>query len=152
MADDASRLWNLTNDQLLAHFEQTYPQSQPWQLRTLRLPMLSALTSALQRTRVDPQLVLNAPTRRMTPGPFGSPSVPPSKSTPYWHLSQTQSHTFRSLHNDTAMAALPKMVNRSDLEQWKTPYVPLARRWPAWGPRTSVSLLPIPSNTALANN
>jgi hypothetical protein len=25
MADDASRLWHLTNDQLLAHFEQIYP-------------------------------------------------------------------------------------------------------------------------------
>jgi hypothetical protein len=36
MADDASCLWSHTNVQLLVHFEQTYPQSQPWQLRTLR--------------------------------------------------------------------------------------------------------------------
>jgi hypothetical protein len=35
MANDASRLWHLTNDQLLVHFEKTYPQSQPWQLQTL---------------------------------------------------------------------------------------------------------------------
>jgi hypothetical protein len=55
MADDASRLWHLTNAQLLSHFEQTYPQSQPWQLRILPPPMLSALTSALQRQRVAPQ-------------------------------------------------------------------------------------------------
>jgi hypothetical protein len=32
MADDTSRLWHLTDTQLLAHFEQNYPQSQPCQL------------------------------------------------------------------------------------------------------------------------
>jgi hypothetical protein len=54
----------LMPSQLLAHFEENYPQSQPWQLRTLRLPMhSSALISALVlRTCVTPQLVLNAPT------------------------------------------------------------------------------------------
>lgn len=152
MADDASRLWSFSNSQLLAHFEQHYPQSQPWQLRTLRPPMHSALTSALLRTRVAPQLVLNAPTRTMVPGPFGLPSVAPSTSTPFWRLSQTQSHTYKSLHNDIATAALPKMVSPSDLAQWRTPFVPLARRWPAWGPRTAASSLPRPWTTASANN
>jgi hypothetical protein len=152
MADDASRLWNLSNSQLLAHFEQHYPQSQPWQLRTLRPPMHSALTSALLRMRVAPELALNVPTHTMVPGPSGLPSVAPSTSTPFWRLSQMQSHTYKSLHSATAMAALPKMVSPSDLEQWRTPFVPLARRWPAWGPRTAVSLLPKPWTTALANN
>ena len=152
MADDASRLWHLTNAQLLSHFEQTYPQSQPWQLRILPPPMLSALTSALQRQRVAPQSVLNEPTRTIIPGPSGSTSVPPTTSIPYWRLSRTPSRTYRSLHNATAMAALPKMVSPSDLAQWRTPFVPLARRWPAWGPRTPASLLPTPSNTASANN
>jgi hypothetical protein len=130
MADDASRLWHLTNAQLLSHFEQTYPQSQPWQLRILPPPMLSALTSALQRQRVAPQSVLNEPTRTIIPGPSGSTSVPPTTSIPYWRLSRTPSRTYRSLHNATAMAALPKMVSPSDLAQWRTPFVPLARRWP----------------------
>jgi hypothetical protein len=35
MADDASCLWHLSDSQLLAYFNQTYPESQPWQLRTL---------------------------------------------------------------------------------------------------------------------
>jgi hypothetical protein len=30
IADHASRLWNLINSQLLLHFQQTYPQLQPW--------------------------------------------------------------------------------------------------------------------------
>jgi hypothetical protein len=152
MADDASRLWHLTNDQLLVHFEQTYPQSQPWQLRTLPPQMNSALISALQRKRVAPQSVLNVPAPTMVPGPFGSPSVPSTTSIPYWRLSQTQSLTFKSLHSATATGALPKMVSQSDLDQWRTPFVPLARRWPAWGPRTAVSLPQRLSTTASANN
>jgi hypothetical protein len=139
MADDASRLWHLSDSQLLAYFDQTYPQSQPWQLRTLRPQTFSALISALQRTRVAPASVLNVPELRMVPGTSGSPTVPLTASIPYWRLSQTQSLTFKSLHSDSAMAALPKMVTPSELNQWRTPFVPLARRWPAWGPRTSGS-------------
>jgi hypothetical protein len=152
MADDASRLWHLTNDQLLSHFSQTYPQSRPWQLRTLPPPMTSALISALQRKRVALQLVLNVPTPTMVPGPSGSTSVLPTTSIPYWRLSQTQSLTYKSLHSATATAALPKMVSQSDLEQWRTPFVPLARRWPAWGPRIAVSSPPKLLTTASANN
>jgi hypothetical protein len=127
--------------QLLAHFEENYPQSQPWQLRTLRLPtMHSALISGLLRTHVAPQLVLNAPTPMITPASSNSPCAPAITSTPFWRLSQTQSHTYKSLHNDIAKkAALPKMVSPSDLDQWRTPFIPLARRWPAWGPKTGVS-------------
>jgi hypothetical protein len=139
MADDTSRLWHLTDSQLLLHFQQTYPQSQPWQLQTLRPPTLSALISALQRTRVAPASVLNVPTHTITPGQFGLPTVPLTTSIPYWQLSQTQSLTYKSLHNVSATDALPKMVTPSELAQWRTPFVPLARRWPAWGPRISVS-------------
>jgi hypothetical protein len=154
MADDTSCLWHLTDTQLLAHFEQNYPQSQPWQLQTLRLPMhSSALISALLRTRVAPQSVLNVPTPMITPGASGSLSARNTKSTPFWQLSQTQSLTYKSLHNDTATAALPKkMVSQSDLDQLRTSLVPLARRWPAWGPQTAVSLRPRTLTTALANN
>jgi hypothetical protein len=78
--------------------------------------MHSALISALLWTRVAPQLVLNAPTPMITPGPSGLTSAPATKSTPFWHLSQTQSHTYKSLHNDIATAALPKMVSQADLD------------------------------------
>jgi len=35
MADDASRLWHLSDSQLLAHFNSKYPQTQLWQMRPL---------------------------------------------------------------------------------------------------------------------
>jgi hypothetical protein len=142
MADDASRLWHLSDSQLLAHFEQTYPQSSPWKLVPLRSPTLSALISALRRQRVAMPLVLNEPPPRTTPGQFGLTSAPHTKSIPYWTLARTRSRTFKSLLNVIGTDVLPKMATPSELAQWKTPYVPLARRWPAWGPRTNVSLPP----------
>lgn len=49
MADDASRLWHLSDADLLTHFASTYPQDTSWQLRTLDPEMLSAVTGALSR-------------------------------------------------------------------------------------------------------
>jgi hypothetical protein len=142
MVDDAFCLWNLTNSQLLLlHFQQTYPHSQPWQLRMLQPPTHSALISSLQRTRVAPASVLNVPPHMITPGTSGSPTVLLTVSTPYWQLSQTQSLTYQSLHNASAMDALPKTVTPSKLAQWRTPFVPLARQWPAWEPLTNISLV-----------
>jgi hypothetical protein len=148
MADDASRAWHLSDSQLLSHFQQTYPQLLPWKLVPLRLPLLSALTSALRQQRVAVLSVLNEPPPRIIPGQFGSIFAMSTTSTPYWKIAQTQSRTFRSLHSDIATDALPKMATPSDLAQWRTPFVPLARRWPAWGPRTNALLPLAKSNTA----
>ena len=48
MADDASRLWHLTDDQLLTHFNTHYPQSEPWQMCQLNCEMHSQLISMLE--------------------------------------------------------------------------------------------------------
>ena len=47
MADDCSRLWNLSDDELLAHFEAVYPQKKPWRLCRLPAEMASAIDAAL---------------------------------------------------------------------------------------------------------
>ena len=47
MADDASRLWNLSDKELIAHFNVTYPQVLSWKLAALRPRMHSALISSL---------------------------------------------------------------------------------------------------------
>ena len=36
MADDASRLWNLSDNELLAHFNSNYPQARSGKLADLR--------------------------------------------------------------------------------------------------------------------
>ena len=43
MADDCSRRWDLTDAELLTHFNQTYPQSTSWKMLHLRPGMSSAL-------------------------------------------------------------------------------------------------------------
>ena len=48
MEDDASRLQHLTNDELLLHFEQNYPQPKPWKLLQVPRNWISSLTSALR--------------------------------------------------------------------------------------------------------
>ena len=59
MADDCSQLWHLTDSQLLAYFNCTYPQMLPWKLVTLQPAMHSALiSSTLQKQRLLLQLFL----------------------------------------------------------------------------------------------
>jgi hypothetical protein len=50
MSDDCSRLWDLSNDQLLAYFNSSFPQSRPWRLCPLREKMHCSLISALLMT------------------------------------------------------------------------------------------------------
>jgi hypothetical protein len=63
MADACSRLWHLSDSQLLAHFALHYPQSRPWTLCHLRKPMRCALISALSMNASGPELRNNAPTQ-----------------------------------------------------------------------------------------
>ena len=138
MADDASRLWDLTDPAFLLHFEQTYPQPQPWQLCPLRSEMHSALISALHKKRAEPQSFLNEPRHATTRGIYGRTFAWSSPSTRSSMTSQIPSITSWSSPSDTATDVLPKTDTPSELGQWKTSYVPWARRWPDWGPKTTV--------------
>jgi len=55
MADDCSRLWHLTDKELLEYFNRTYPQAVPWQIRDLSPAMHEALNSALLCKRAPPE-------------------------------------------------------------------------------------------------
>jgi hypothetical protein len=49
MADDCSRLWNLTDCELISYFNFTYPQKESWKMLHLKPEMTSALTSSLRK-------------------------------------------------------------------------------------------------------
>ncbi|EJK59113.1 hypothetical protein THAOC_20704, partial [Thalassiosira oceanica] len=51
MADDCSRLWHLSDSELVSYFNATYPQPQPWRLCHLEPGTASALFSALRCKR-----------------------------------------------------------------------------------------------------
>ena len=52
MADDCSRLWHLSDDELVSYFDAHYPQPQPWRLCHLNPTTASAIHSALRCERL----------------------------------------------------------------------------------------------------
>ena len=51
MADDCSRLWHLSDEELVAYFDATYPQPKPWRICRLAPGTATALFSALRCER-----------------------------------------------------------------------------------------------------
>ena len=136
MADDCSRLWHLTDSQLLAYFDRVYPQPQPWQLAQLRPEMLSSLISALQKERPDLESLLNKPPTKTPIGSSGKPLLP--RSTALTPTSTASSHTSTYLFSkflpiDSVMATSPPAVDLSSLDVFRPTYGPSPRR-SVWGP------------------
>jgi hypothetical protein len=136
MADDASRLWHLTDDALLAHFNLLYPQTVPWTLSHPRPEMLSALISALLCKRSDLASFLPGPTHETPIGFDGSHIVPPLALILSSPTHQIRFNSSKSLPNVTDLANFPPPCSLSNLAKWKQRSAPLARRWPPWGPLT----------------
>ena len=131
MADDCSRLWYMTDSQLLAYFDLTYPQERPWQLVHLRPEMLSTLTKALLQQRPEPQSFLGELSPKMATGAFGKVSLPILKvSTPTSMANPSQSSFLFSKFSprDSAPASLRPAVTLSGVDQWRTTYGPSVRR------------------------
>ena len=140
MADDASRLWHLSDSQLFSHFNTTYPQAVSWQM--LRLPSATnaSLIGALSRTPLLPcGDLLSKPPTDTRPGLSGRRSVPASASMPPTSpAASTPSLFCNCLPTATGPATLLPVVDLSGLVWWKTPYERWARRMPGWGPQTLV--------------
>jgi hypothetical protein len=136
MADDCSRLWHLTDSQLLAHFDSVYPQATSWRIVVPRPEILSSVTSAMHRKRLAPELFLREPHPTTTCGPSGQNFVKTSLLTHGSPTTSTQLFSYKSLPNATEQARLPPAASLSDLEQWKAPSVPWVRPLQAWGPKT----------------
>ena len=136
MADNASRLAQLSDAQLLTHFTLHYPQRTSWVLWTPTQSFLSAVISALRRQTPPPASFLHVP---MPPFATGLPGTTSGRNSE-WILpfkSMTiPSPSSKSSSTATDPALLPPAVNKSDLAQWKMPYAALARRSLQWGPRT----------------
>ena len=60
MANDCSRLWHLSDDELVAYFDAHYPQPRPWRLCHLNPGTASAIHSALRCERQPLPEVANA--------------------------------------------------------------------------------------------
>jgi hypothetical protein len=112
MSDDCSRRWDLTDTQLLAHFDLVFPQSQPWPVCQLPKRMRCALTSALLTSESSPVLPLNEPRPWATIGPVGTHSVWRTILTPTSGHGPIRCPSSKSLVNDTAMDGCPPQEPR----------------------------------------
>lgn len=135
MADDCSRLWHLSDTELLTHFHLTYPQSEPWRLCQLNPATYSSLISALHKQRCEPASLLATPTGKTALGTFGANIVGPLVKTQPCTTSPTQSPSSKSLPPEPAMGALPPVAGPSGLAPFLPRSVMWARRSPSWGPR-----------------
>ena len=136
MADDASRLRNLSDTALLTLFNTSYPQASPWQLYQLPHSTSLALTGALYKQRQPAGCPLSGSTPLPQCGPSGSTSVPPWPSTLMRCPSRTPSPSCKASRSVCGVEPLLPAVDQCGLEMWKTRFVPWARRLQAWGPRT----------------
>jgi hypothetical protein len=152
MADDASRLWQLSDDDFLTHFNATYPQDRSWQLYQPRPAICSAVTCALHKMRSLPASFLDVPKQQTIIGSIGPPSASRSMWTHSSKTSRTPSYYSKSISSVTAQEQSRPAVNQSDLARWRTPYVPLARRSRLWGPRTHGSMHMATSISASRDN
>ena len=137
MADDASRRWDLSNDNLLTHFNFVYPQAITWTLLTLEPVMFSAVIGALLRTHSLPiNLRIGTP-----PTPLldvsGRVSATPTDCSPTCEMSQaTLCPSSSYLPKNIGPAASLAATSPCALAQWKTPSATWRRRSPGWGPST----------------
>ena len=139
MADDASRLWTLSDAAFLAHFNSTFPQTQPWQLFQPSRKTVSSAISALHTSMSNKALWLPPPPPLHPIGPSGPISVTRFPSLRPLVTSPTPSPSCRSLPSDTGAASLIPAADLSAAAPWKVPYAALDKRSRLWGPKTPVS-------------
>ena len=138
MADDCSRLWQLTDSQLVSYFNFTYPQAATWKLHHLRPEMLSVLTSNLQMKRLQPESFLLDQQRPTPPGRSGLRFATPLMSTRTYRRWPTLSRFSKSSVCAGEMAESPPVASPTELALWRTSFAWSVRSFPAWGPRTLV--------------
>jgi hypothetical protein len=131
MADDLSRRWDLSDTDLLAYFDSTYPQVKPWRLCRLKPEMHSALMLALWKVRCDPESLMVAALQPTLTGQSGPRFV----NNMHWHPTSpkdpVQSPGYRYSRSEYETAGFPPPVTLSELERWQTPS-PLLRRRTQW--------------------
>ena len=143
MADDTSRLQHLSDPELLAHFEQHYPQAQPWQLLQLQPEAASKLISALLCKQPLPLTLPSTSEPKTRSSESGPTSATTSTSHPASLTStakKTSSPTSSSLPSATADADKPTTL--SALKQWTKPSWRWGRGSPTW-----VSQIPASKST-----
>ena len=98
MADDASRKWELSDEEFLTYFNRTNPQERSWQALPLKPDRLSSMTSHLLRLKPNKGSPPSAAEPQSNIGESGRNFVASSQSTPGSPDASTQYQSYR--HED----------------------------------------------------
>jgi Reverse transcriptase (RNA-dependent DNA polymerase). len=135
LADDASRMFHLSNHDFLTHFSTHYPQEQSYQLVTPTPSMISAVISALHS---KPYNVESLQGELPAPTPTGAPGSSTQlhwASTPFSKPSKTRYQSYRSSSSEYVKEHLHATAVPSSLERLKITYGALAKRSNCWATR-----------------
>jgi len=138
LADDASRLFHLSNHEFTAHFNTNYPQEQSFQLVTPTPSLLSAVISALLK---KPCNVESLQVEMPAPTPTGEPGSSTQlhwASTPFSKPSKTKYQSYKSSSTEYVKEHLHATAVPSSLERLKITYGALAKRSSCWATRIHV--------------
>jgi hypothetical protein len=138
MADDASRLFHLTDSQFLSYFNTTFPQHTSFRHVHLASQMTSAVILALRSKTCKAASLLVAPPPPIITGQNGRRSQLNWASIPYSKPSKTKYHSYRSSDDEFVLDNLQQTKLQSSLERLKITYGQLARRTSPWGPKIPV--------------
>jgi hypothetical protein len=138
MADDASRLFHLTDSQFLSYFNTTFPQHTSFHHVHLASQMTSAVILALRSKTCKAASLLVAPPPPIITGQNGRRSQLSWASIPYSKPSKTKYHSYRSSDDEFVLDNLQQTKLQSSLERLKITYGQLARRTSPWGPKIPV--------------
>ena len=138
MANDCSRFFQLSDSQLLAYFNSTYPQNEWWKIHRLRTEMNSTLISLLQCKRKLLQEIITRLKIATTRGKHGKNFLQCLIYLSFYATLTTPSLFSKSSPTGTGMVGYPVVVQRTGLEWWKKPYVHWGAIVSYWVPRTLV--------------
>ena len=133
MADDASRLQNLSNDAFLHYFQQHYLQEKPWTLLEVPKEWVSSLTSAM-RCNSPPQSIQpkrqKSETESLSSGQNSAVTSTSTHPCGKWWAMKRKSATSSFSASDTA--GLDAVDTPSKLAAWARPSWRWARGSPTW--------------------
>jgi hypothetical protein len=135
MADDCSRLQQLTDCAFHAHMQQAYPQETPWRMLSLRPAMNSSLIAALRSSSPPPPSCQKPGGEMLSSGQSGPSTAPVTARLPTCKTSPPRSSaSVLSLCLDGAagIPAQERPANLSELTQWRQPSKLSERGSPNW--------------------
>ena len=128
MADDASRLFHLTDSQFLHYFTTKFPQHTSFRLVHIPSKVIFSVTSALRRKMCPPESLLVEPAAPAPTGNSGHPSQLNWASVPFSKPSRTKYKSYKSSDDEFVPANLQQVMLPSSLEWLKITYGRLDRR------------------------